>query len=143
MHKKLDGLKMSNYIANFTFNKNKLEFCGEIAKNKLQGNLIINALGRQGKAATIEVGTTTTGAPGTDASVTNVGTPNDAILDFLIPRGDRGATAVVVSDTEPTDPEVEIWLKPDGVPILPLLYLDGGRADSVYTSEQIINGGNA
>ena len=37
------------------------------------------------------VGTTTTGAPGTDASVVNVGTPTSAVLDFTIPRGDTGA----------------------------------------------------
>ena len=96
-----------------------------------------------GEAATVEVGTTTTGAPGTDAEVTNVGTQHAAILDFLIPRGDRGATGVVVSDTEPTDPEVEIWLCPSGEAQLPLLFIDGGRADSMYTATQIIDGGNA
>lgn len=39
-------------------------------------------------AATVEVGTVTTGAPGTEASVTNSGTANAAVLDFTIPRGD-------------------------------------------------------
>ena len=41
------------------------------------------------------VGTTTTGAPGTDASVVNVGTPTSAVLDFTIPRGDTGATGPI------------------------------------------------
>ena len=134
---------MTNYNANFKLNRNKLTFCGEVAKNKLQGNLIINASGPQGKAATVDVGTTTTGAPGTDAEVTNVGTIHAAILDFLIPRGDRGPSAVEVSDTEPTDPDVEIWLNPSGAPVIPLICIDGGRADSVYTAEQRISGGNA
>jgi len=40
----------------------------------------------------VTVGTTTTGAPGTDASVVNVGTPTSAVLDFTIPRGNTGAT---------------------------------------------------
>lgn len=46
--------------------------------------------GTDGTSATIKVGTVTTGAPGTDASVTNSGTPTAAVLDFTIPRGDPG-----------------------------------------------------
>ena len=36
---------MSNYTANFTFNKNKLNLCGSIAKNKLQADLVVNIKG--------------------------------------------------------------------------------------------------
>jgi hypothetical protein len=46
--------------------------------------------GTPGTAATIAVGTTTTGAPGTNASVVNSGTPSAAVFDFTIPRGDVG-----------------------------------------------------
>lgn len=46
--------------------------------------------GDSGDAATITVGTVTTGAPGTDAIVTNVGTSSAAIFDITIPRGDPG-----------------------------------------------------
>ena len=46
--------------------------------------------GKDGQAATITVGTTTTGAAGTNASVQNVGTSSAAILDFTIPRGATG-----------------------------------------------------
>lgn len=59
--------------------------------------------GEDGTAATITVGTTTTGAPGTDASVANVGTTSAAILDFIIPRGDTGATGAT-GDTGATGP---------------------------------------
>ena len=48
------------------------------------------AAGTPGAAATIQVGTVTTGAPGTQASVTNSGTANAAVLDFTIPKGDTG-----------------------------------------------------
>jgi len=48
--------------------------------------------GGGGTAGTITVGTVTTGAPGSAAAVTNVGTPEDAILNFSIPRGDVGTT---------------------------------------------------
>ena len=48
--------------------------------------------GIDGAAATITIGTTTTGLPGTQASVTNTGTTTDAILNFVIPRGETGAT---------------------------------------------------
>jgi hypothetical protein len=46
--------------------------------------------GPQGPS-TIAVGTTTTTAAGTNASVTNVGTSADLILDFGVPRGNTGA----------------------------------------------------
>lgn len=48
--------------------------------------------GPQGDAATITVGTVTTGAAGSSASVTNSGTSGAAVLDFTIPRGDTGAS---------------------------------------------------
>lgn len=59
--------------------------------------------GVAGKAATITVGTTTTGAPGTQASVTNVGTPQNAILNFVIPQGAPGTTlsAGTTTTTQP------------------------------------------
>ena len=46
--------------------------------------------GDDGLAATIQVGTVTTGAAGTNAEVTNVGTENAAIFNFTIPKGDPG-----------------------------------------------------
>jgi hypothetical protein len=48
--------------------------------------------GPPGTAATVNAGTTTTGAAGTSASVTNVGTTSAAVFNFVIPRGDTGAT---------------------------------------------------
>jgi len=50
------------------------------------------ATGSTGAAATIAVGSTTTGAAGTSASVTNSGTSSAAVFNFTIPRGDTGAT---------------------------------------------------
>jgi hypothetical protein len=47
--------------------------------------------GDTGNAATIAVGTTTTGNAGTNASVANAGTSGAAIFNFTIPRGDVGA----------------------------------------------------
>ena len=46
--------------------------------------------GDDGLAATIQVGTVTTGAAGTNAEVTNVGTENAAVFNFTIPKGDTG-----------------------------------------------------
>ena len=50
------------------------------------------ATGSPGVAATISVGTTSTGQPGTNASVTNVGTSSAAVLNFTIPKGAKGDT---------------------------------------------------
>ena len=46
--------------------------------------------GEPGTAATVSVGSTTTGAAGTSASVVNSGTSSAAVLDFVIPRGADG-----------------------------------------------------
>ena len=51
--------------------------------------------GPPGAAATVTVGTVTTGEPGTDALVTNIGTENAAVLNFTIPRGETGAVGAV------------------------------------------------
>lgn len=48
--------------------------------------------GEDGKAATITVGSVTTAQPGTSAAVSNSGTPNAAVLDFVIPQGEKGDT---------------------------------------------------
>lgn len=48
--------------------------------------------GAAGTPATVTVGTVTTGAPGTAASVTNSGTQSAAVFNFVIPRGAPGAS---------------------------------------------------
>lgn len=45
-----------------------------------------------GGSTTVTVGATTTGAPGTNASVTNTGTESAAVFNFTIPRGYDGST---------------------------------------------------
>ncbi len=55
--------------------------------------------------ATIEVGITETGEPGTSASVENVGTNQDVILNFKIPRGLDGENGdkIIVGKTQTLD----------------------------------------
>ena len=52
--------------------------------------------GEQGLAATIRIGKVETGEPGTDAQVVNSGTAQDAVLDFVIPRGEPGESGAPV-----------------------------------------------
>ena len=42
--------------------------------------------GPPGLSGTITIGDTTTGQPGTDAEVINIGTPENAVLEFTIPK---------------------------------------------------------
>jgi hypothetical protein len=49
-------------------------------------------MGPTGSAATVAVGTTTTGAAGSSAAVTNSGTSSAAVLNFTIPQGAAGAS---------------------------------------------------
>lgn len=57
--------------------------------------------GTPGKAATIQVGTVT---DGDTASVTNRGTENAAIFDFVLPRGQQGIPGKDGADGEPGAP---------------------------------------
>lgn len=58
---------------------------GPAGQNGAQG-----PAGQDGAAATITVGTTTTGEAGTQASVTNSGSASAAVFNFTIPKGDKG-----------------------------------------------------
>ena len=74
--------------------------------------------GANGTSATVSVGTTTTGAAGSQASVTDTdASPNNSVLNFTIPqgaKGDAGANYQVYST--PTTPtgmlQGAIWLVP-------------------------------
>lgn len=70
------------------YNKNRLypSVCSQPGPTGATG-----ATGATGMGS-ISIGNTTTGAPGTNAVVTNTGTAEDAILNFTIPRGATGAT---------------------------------------------------
>lgn len=49
---------------------------------------VVEVSAQQGRAATIVIGKVTTGAPGSEAKVENVGTAGAAVFDFTIPTGD-------------------------------------------------------
>lgn len=72
---------------NLVFTFGGVDLADPIPKSFLDG-----PTGATGPAATIAVGTVTTGAAGSTAAVTNTGTSGAAILDFAIPRGNTGAT---------------------------------------------------
>lgn len=61
--------------------------------NKLENGVAneqVGPAGPAGSAATVTVGSVTTGEAGTEATVTNSGTESAAILDFVIPKGAAG-----------------------------------------------------
>lgn len=60
--------------------------------------------GIQGQAATISVGTTTTLPAGQSATVSNVGTEQDAVFNFGIPKGADGTAASIKVGTVTTLP---------------------------------------
>ena len=77
----------------------------------LLNDLFYRGTGPTGPASgvTVTVGTTTTGVPGTDASVVNSGTDENVILDFTIPAGATGPTGATgttgeTGATGPTGP---------------------------------------
>lgn len=52
-------------------------------------------IGPRGLRSTIQIGTVTTGAETTPASITNSGDEHDAVFDFVIPQGVKGDAASV------------------------------------------------
>ncbi len=66
------------------------------------GIKVIGRDGKDGVDATIEIGSVTTGDPDTDASVENVGTPQAAKFNFIIPRGNSGVDGKGITDTTVT-----------------------------------------
>ena len=60
--------------------------------------------GSSGSAATVSVGTVTTGAAGSSVIVTNVGSSSAAILNFTIPKGSDGAGSGTVTNVTGTAP---------------------------------------
>jgi hypothetical protein len=77
----------SIYTAAITFNtSNSVEF--NFTAGSISWVVLAEILdGSKGDAATLSVGTVTTG---NEPSVTNVGTANDAILDIVLPEGTKG-----------------------------------------------------
>ena len=74
--------KPDRYLMNFGFPKGEKGEKGDVGPAGSDGS--------DGKNATITVQDTMTGEPGTNAVVFNTGTESDAVLNFVIPRGDKG-----------------------------------------------------
>lgn len=83
-----DGLLYIWSGSAFPANGAGVEFKGDKGDKGDQG--IQGVQGNPGSAATVAVGTTTTGAPGTSAGVSNSGSGSNAVFDFTIPQGAKG-----------------------------------------------------
>ena len=70
------------------------EFSWEELEYSTGGSGGTGGTGTPGLAATIKVGTVVSG---NTASVTNVGTPNDAVFNFVLPKGADADTSVINS----------------------------------------------
>ena len=82
-----------------------------VVNSRNSGALTWSTPGVFGNYSEVSVGTTTTGAAGSSASVVNSGTSTDVVLDFTIPRGDKGdtgdigpAATIAVGSTTTTNP---------------------------------------
>ena len=94
--------------------------------------------GATGNAATIAVGTVTTGAAGSSASVTNSGSAYAATFDFTIPKGDKGETG----ETGPQGPKGDTGATGPQGPTGPAgpsgtLNTDNATAQAVNSSEAL------
>lgn len=67
---------------------------------------IKGAKGDTGTAASITIGSVTTGAAGSNASVTNSGTASNVVLDFILPRGKDGKDGGITVDAALSDTSI-------------------------------------
>lgn len=110
-----------------------LQFVNATVINQ-NGKTVVTGSGEKGDAATVSIGTVTTGPAGSQASVTNSGTQYDAVLDFTIPRGSNGSgvppggsAGQVLTKSSATSGDVS-WQDVDGLP-------SGGAAGQVLTKQ--------
>lgn len=73
-----------------------------LPKVKDEAGTVTSLRGPTGAAATIAVGTVSTGAPGSSVVVTNAGTSSAAVFDITIPRGATGAAGAGSGDVTAT-----------------------------------------
>lgn len=67
---------------------------------------IKGAKGDTGTAASIKIGSVTTGAAGSNASVTNSGTASNVVLNFMLPRGKDGKDGGITVDAALSDTSI-------------------------------------
>lgn len=67
---------------------------------------IKGAKGDTGTAASITIGSVTTGAAGSNASVTNSGTASNVVLNFMLPRGRDGKDGGITVDAALSDTSI-------------------------------------
>lgn len=78
--------------------------------------------GNTGTGATVAIGTVTTGAAGSSASVTNVGTSSAAILNVTIPRGNAGTSPSYYATRVTTNAAgLYTWTYPSAMPSVPAI----------------------
>jgi len=93
---------------------------------------IRGSVGAAGAAATISIGTVTTGAAGSSVIVTNVGTSTAAIFDITIPRGATGAAGAGTGDmlASSYDPTAK------GVDVFNMDNMDEGATNKILTASE-------
>ena len=94
--------------------QDELKSVDELKKTGLKGD--------PGEAATLQIGTVTASAPGSDPVVTNSGTEQNAILNFVLPRGEEGPTGPPISTVNPAE----------------ATEADAGKAADAYYTRQIV-----
>ena len=99
--------------------------------------------GKDGTSATVSVGTTTTGSPGSPASVTNSGTAQNAILNFTIPAGQNGKDGINGTDgKDGTSATVSVGTTTTGSPGSPASVTNSGTAQNSILNFTIPAGQN-
>lgn len=93
-------------------------------------------LGSQGPSGTIAVGTVTTGAAGSSATIVNSGTSTAATFDFTIPKGDKGDTG----NTGPIGPKSVTISNPTATEKIPLFFTTS--AQTVSQIRSVLAGSN-
>lgn len=113
-------------------------------KAKTETGALIDFVGPQGVGGTVSVGNVSTGAAGSSVVITNTGTPENAVLNITIPRGDKGIQGdqgfagwspqlAVVADGERRVLRLTAWV--GGTGTAPTEFVDQYLGSSGFTSD--------
>lgn len=112
-------------------------------KNGFVGTMeewIASLKGDIGPTPDVQIGDVVTGEPGTDASASMTGTPEEPILNLTIPRGNVGATPdIQVGDVVTGLPGSDASASMTGTPEEPILNLTIPRGDKGEHGEDAVN----
>nr|DAM46747.1 MAG TPA: Baseplate component [Caudoviricetes sp.] len=99
--------------------------------------------GDQGEAATLKIGTVTASEPGSTPQVSNSGTKQEAVLDFVLPRGAQGPKGEDATINYKAGQSASVSIGSGGAANLAIAYEGFSDIPVIIATAEKLNGGTA